>query len=432
MSKANAQETTISVDAAESLFVNNRSFETLRSKLNYFNPIKVMKMERMEIRHSAILAWLLSPQETHGLGDLFLRKFLAEALRGSSKLSPLNALALMHADLRTADIRVEWKNIDIFIECPDQNWAFIIENKFYSSQSQGQLSKYAERVKDHYDTARAQFTICGVFLTLNDEPPHDPSFAPINYASVCELLEDLIATHMDTMPTEVQIFINHYLEIIEEAAGMNQRQQDMEDLARQLYRDHKKIIDFIIQHGSASDFMIAAESLFGENRNKFDLLDTNSPLFRFLTAGNDTISLLPDDWYQALGGDASRWPELASYWGNFPVASWFQLWRSGEGSAGQIAYYAEVGPLADHIYRRSLITEIEKASEEHKRSNIRFMKNAKDPSKKYSKFLKNNTLNINDVQDAEEIAEAMKRLLRKFERDIQVVAEALSKLQLPD
>ena len=39
-----------------------------------------MKMERMEIRHSTILSWLLSPNETHGLSDKFLKAFLGAAL----------------------------------------------------------------------------------------------------------------------------------------------------------------------------------------------------------------------------------------------------------------------------------------------------------------------------------------------------------------
>ena len=50
------------LDDLESLFVNNPDLDEIRAHLSKFNPIKVMGMERMEIRHSAILAWLLDPQ----------------------------------------------------------------------------------------------------------------------------------------------------------------------------------------------------------------------------------------------------------------------------------------------------------------------------------------------------------------------------------
>ena len=65
------------LDDLEKLFVNNSDLDAIRSHLSRFNPIKTMGMERMEIRHSAILGWLLSPQETHGLGDTFLKAFLS-------------------------------------------------------------------------------------------------------------------------------------------------------------------------------------------------------------------------------------------------------------------------------------------------------------------------------------------------------------------
>ena len=43
------------VEAFEELFVNNKDFDDIEDHINQFNPIKIMGMERMEIRHSAIL-----------------------------------------------------------------------------------------------------------------------------------------------------------------------------------------------------------------------------------------------------------------------------------------------------------------------------------------------------------------------------------------
>ena len=41
-----------------------------------FNVFDVLRNAEYEIRHSNVLAWLLTPGETHGLGDKFLRGFI--------------------------------------------------------------------------------------------------------------------------------------------------------------------------------------------------------------------------------------------------------------------------------------------------------------------------------------------------------------------
>ncbi|MDK1492465.1 PD-(D/E)XK nuclease family protein [Sinorhizobium sp. 7-81] len=140
----------------EDLFVNNRDLQRVAAYLNRFNPIRTMRMDGMEIRHSSILAWLLDPRETHGLSDRFLRGFLCEAMRGQSALGSPTALEIAQADLRDAEVRREWQQIDIFVLLPRLNWAFVIENKFHSSQHEGQLAKYAERVKSIFEAASPQ------------------------------------------------------------------------------------------------------------------------------------------------------------------------------------------------------------------------------------------------------------------------------------
>lgn len=60
--------------------VNNHNLEILESKIDVFNPFKVLEIERYEIRHSNVLAWLLTPNENHGLNDFFLKKVLSQAV----------------------------------------------------------------------------------------------------------------------------------------------------------------------------------------------------------------------------------------------------------------------------------------------------------------------------------------------------------------
>ncbi|MEZ5472603.1 MAG: PD-(D/E)XK nuclease family protein [Marinicella sp.] len=78
---------TVNKATIESFIVNNYALSQIEAYLNRFNPIKIMKMENMEIRHSSILSWLLNPRENHGLHDEFLRTILAEVLKNTEKES---------------------------------------------------------------------------------------------------------------------------------------------------------------------------------------------------------------------------------------------------------------------------------------------------------------------------------------------------------
>ena len=123
----------------EDFVINNNNLEKLDAHLSVFNPIRLMRMENMEIRHSTILSWLLDPQETHGFGDLFLKAFLSGALKGQSeKEGGISAIDVHLADLSDAEVRREWKNIDIFIKSETKKWIFIVENKVRSKQHPGQ------------------------------------------------------------------------------------------------------------------------------------------------------------------------------------------------------------------------------------------------------------------------------------------------------
>lgn len=50
-------------------------FIQLNEQISQFNPFEVLKLKGHEIRHSNMLAWLLNPNESHGLGFDFLEQF---------------------------------------------------------------------------------------------------------------------------------------------------------------------------------------------------------------------------------------------------------------------------------------------------------------------------------------------------------------------
>ncbi|MQB04531.1 hypothetical protein DXT91_10360 [Agrobacterium tumefaciens] len=407
------RQVTLTQNDFEDLFVNNQYMLKVETYLNRFNPITTMRMERMEIRHSAILAWLLDPRETHGLQDKFLRTFLCEAMRGQGHMGNPTALEISQADLRDADVRREWQSIDIFIRLPRLNWAFIIENKFQSNQHEGQLSKYAERVKSIFEPDEGALKVRGIFLTLYEEPPQDESFVPIHYSAICEVLPNLLEQHSETIRGDVAMFVRHYVEIIREATGMSSERDEMEGLARQLYRAHRKVLDFIMEHGATTDFMLAVEAAFGENIASGDDFELQDHTFMFNDHNNHRASFLPRSWVNNIGAEL-YWEGCEYWWAGYPLICWVQLHEDGDSSSGRLSLYAEVGPLSNYEFRKSLIERIDGISKDNASKLVGFQKGSTELGKKYSKFLKNNVVQISDTQNIEELEKAINTLVKRF------------------
>lgn len=415
----------------EALFVNNRNLDRISAHLNRFNPIRVMRMQAMEIRHSAILAWLLDPNENHGFDDEFLRAFLAQALVGSKK-AKLSALHVSQADLRDAEVQREKRNMDIFIASPSCGWAFIIENKFHSKQSDGQLFKYLERARKDAREAGRAFTHQGIFLTLHDEAPNDDAtdqYVSLKYSELCEILSSVMTAREDRMGNEVRQFLEHYLDVIREATDMSDDQKVMANLARQLYRTHKKALDFIMEHGVSTEFMVAAEIVFGENLeygNKLTIIDANTNVM-YHSQNQRIFSFVPTTWLEALGDEGSKpWIGCENWWAGFPLICWLQLNTKPDGVQGALFLYAEVGPLADPKTRTELIERIKDCAPERMKDRIKFRADATKPGAKFSKFFNRNSTAIEDISDAEAIAKGMKKLLRDFSPVFDTVANRIT------
>ena len=409
----------------EALLVNNPALARLERYLGRFNPIRVMRMERMEIRHSAILAWLLDPQESHGLDNKFLRAFLGEALRGQSAMGSPTAIDIAHADLRDTVVRREWQNIDILIHSDKNGWAFVVENKYDSKQHEGQLSKYIAKVKTSLGSEGSGLTVRGIFLTLNDEEPADQRYVPINYEAICRLLPCFIKQETHLLSPEVATFLQHYAEVIEEEVGVSSERDAMERLARQLYRENRKVFDFIWEHGAGSVFSIAAEELFGEDAEYLDRVEIDGETYRFNHVDQRMTSFLPESWFKALGAKKFTWEGCENWWAKYPLIVWLQLAENADGTSGQLTIYAEVGPLSEHTFRKGLIQAIEAAGEGLANSRIKFQRTAADEGKRFSKFFKENSIELKDVQDSEEIGAAMKKLLKRFQPEFEAIGAIL-------
>ena len=108
-----------------------------------FNIFSIMSMESDEVfTHSALLAELLNPKGTHGLGKTPLELFIKEFLDPDHKMNLDNAVCKKEDHIGfTNEDKTEGGRVDIVVKDLEGN-VILIENKIYASEQLNQLARY--------------------------------------------------------------------------------------------------------------------------------------------------------------------------------------------------------------------------------------------------------------------------------------------------
>lgn len=212
--------------------LDDENLNTINMSVSEFNPFRVLKLEHYEIRHSNFLVWLLNPQESHGLGDVFLKKFL-------EKINENNDTIISTETINKDNITIkrEWQNIDILIEGED--FVCVIENKIYSGENGTQLQNYEEIIQKEFPDKTAFY----IYLTLNEETPSDEKYKNITYSgSILPILEDII----DGAKDQVKSFIKQYINILEYDLQLKKAKKTNKDILY-ISNKHKTILDYLYE-----------------------------------------------------------------------------------------------------------------------------------------------------------------------------------------
>lgn len=236
-----------------SLIEDTQEFTLLHNHFNRFNPFKVLNVDNYEIRHSNVLAWLLDPKGNHDLGSHVINKLIAKVfvnpdnLEEEDKLGNYDVLKLsrnryhdliVHKELATASN----KRIDLLAISPVNKVAILIENKYWASESEGQLEEYIEHTRSEY----AGYKIIPIYLTLLDDAPTHTDYLMLGYSDVLDILKNLIDSNKDYMNAQVQYFISYYIEILEDQLVQN---EELNDIGINLYKNHKEAIESLCAVG---------------------------------------------------------------------------------------------------------------------------------------------------------------------------------------
>jgi hypothetical protein len=348
------------------------------SKEKYFSPglniFEAAGLYRQEIRHSNVLAFLLRPQEKHGLGDAFLKRMIQKALDNSSGDSPVSALTIALSDFSDALVHREWRNIDLVVESPSNKLILAIENKIGSSEGAGQLSKYESSVRSEFPSYGRLYC----YLTEDGDPASNELWSPISYSNVVDALQEAKDHHSSNLTTEARIVIDHYIDVIRRNIVPDQA---LIDQCRKLYNLHRDALDLIIRYGEVSAFNTAADQFF-KAHSELKVLVIRSAQAAFLPI--TLFDIVPEI-------DSTNW------WGQArPFIFWFRLT-----SDDRFALIIEVGPLESNKFKReALVKEL-----------LEYFHSGKKISPKYTRvYSEYKKLTDDQLNDPEEILKIMNSL----------------------
>ena len=326
----------------DKFLIENQELEALGAKLSAFNLFSVLRAEKVEIRHSNVLAWLLSPDESHGLGARFLRRFLSLTLYPNrpERIS-LTASAVELMDFSDVEVLREWQHIDVLVRSNENQLCLLIENKIKSKESKGQLERY----KKVAEQEMPGFEIIPVFLTLNGEEPSEGGLAagyiPLAHGSVHDLLQRIFSQHRSRMSVDAQSFVSQYLEVLRK---ITMKDEELIELCQKIYRKHREAIDLIVEYGAKSEVTEAIERAVTE---------TVECDFSFQTSRSAWF--LPKSLAACL-------PEVdLDGWNRVPKRVPVMLWCQYEAKKGRLLVTFEVGPMTNTQQRLRLLNAIKVA-----------------------------------------------------------------------
>lgn len=230
--------------------------EPINAMLNEINIFDILKLDRTEIRHSNILAWLLDPAASHGLGERFLKSMLMDIVDKSNLplakgISPIDIDLMDLSDvsiIREFPIAVQTKDgkkrqLDILIVNSRAKLVFLIENKIDSGEGEDQLKDYRDYILSTYGK---DYRVILAYLTPNGQKPSDSNYwVSVDYGSVLDTLNRIYNLYKSNIPDRAQIYIEDYIKTIRRKIMTD---TELEQIALNVYLKHKEALDEIFKY----------------------------------------------------------------------------------------------------------------------------------------------------------------------------------------
>lgn len=431
-----------------SLLDDSMEFEKLHSKFNRFNPFKILKVDKFEIRHSNMIAWLLDPAENHHLSSMFVNKLLSKTFvkaENEELISQYNFIKLHKQSLQDLEVFREVqtennKRIDILAISESQKVAILIENKYKSSESDGQLQNYINFVSEKYEG----YTIIPIFLSLDGSAPSHTSYLTLDYGDILNILKAQLEIYSEYTSSTIKDFISYYIDILE---GELVRDEEDIELALTVYKNHKAAVDFLCLNGNgkvvgkfvSKELQRAVKKLDGEVKEDLrKIYKKYSETLRFIhKAGNSVMreaflqfveqnqiptgcykehiripSFIFEEWRQLdeiVGVPKGEW------WLRNALITWFE--REPD---GRMKLTIEVGPLEQYENRLKLLCKLEE-------NGVTIKEKAKENGAKFTRIY-TIYMDVKDWADQDEILQVMNNIYNNadFNRVVSAIDDTIA------
>ncbi|XOK10750.1 hypothetical protein ACI6PO_10550 [Agrobacterium tumefaciens] len=208
---------------------------------------------------------------------------------------------------------------------------------------------------------------------------------------------------------------------------MSKGRSETHDLARQLFRDQKKMLDLIKRDRPESGFATAVFRLFGDRPKRGKTVRIGKHEFQYSSHEKSLVSFLPARWHEELDKTKGAWSGCENWWAGYPLIGWVEMRASDDGTTAHLKLHAEVGPVSDHKFRKGIIEAIRVTASEKGLERIQFPVGASDKGRLYSRFLRENSIAISDSRNADEIAKRFTELIASFEPEFELVSSVIPK-----
>ena len=196
----------------------------------------------LEEFHSNVLAWLLNPRQSHGLGDRFLERFLIRA-----GVRPVGSLS----DWAATDVTREWLNVvdgqpgylDILVVNEAEPVLCAIENKVFSSEHGEQLTRYRKALEASYSTYTRYYVFLTPWGTLPFREEEKEYWIHRTYSIVFDIVQQIVANNGSATNGDVGAFLRQYATTLRRDI---MPETSISQLARRIYLEHQEAMDQII------------------------------------------------------------------------------------------------------------------------------------------------------------------------------------------
>ena len=244
------------------------------AKPRTFNPFDVLRYSDYEIRHSNVLAWLLQPDETHGLGGAFIRDFTT-ALNDEARDQGIRPVPVP-SSFETDNIQVEREldYVDITLFFKNEGAVVAIENKIGETAPEhaGQVRGYEKTLHEKH---RSKYrTIQSVLLTTSREPGDSGGdFIHMSWTRVHDIVNAIRERERFQSEEEerVRAFLAHYLEVVRKLTAQSETGADYFGT---LLDDYRPVLNRLLKEREEGDGGSAVSLLsdLGEYRTSVNRL----------------------------------------------------------------------------------------------------------------------------------------------------------------